>query len=1048
MTITAHEVVGDHSILRASLCHYSAVGKAKEAFGKEAVDHNRLACWSTCGKLVLGLCATRWTIGVPGCEKVGTAELASRAILQRLTMRCSNVLHASGLIFYGDGTTERERRSDAMSVSLASQYVGALAEAYGLAGAIGKLRALKIFQSLEVPPDKDPKTRLQEHLQRLRMSLPSYLVDAPTGPAHDQTFSCVVKMRDGRAATGEGRSKKEAEQSAAAALIERLHLTTEDRSLAVAESPLSARALALGIPCLPNESFARQIAQQFNLDDWATKLMSLAFVHPSYGFPSKAGPLGKDNRVLALLGSAVASWAIADIIVRDFRDKTVLSAGNLATLLRLVLNDRSSMDPFAVLALDEKSLLRGAGEAVIAASLKAEAYQALMGALYLAREDSCGNGAQFLRSESISLGRAIASIVTNALAANREELDPAKTRLQERCQAIGVRVVYLSEAQVLYEKTTLTPRLRLVGYGTTPPLLISFPPQSGESHASPRLAAVEEKLAGKVLQAYMAAAGRPGEAPVIEIGDTQKIQRWFLGHMLAYAGRIGESRSEGPFRMGYAMEILGIAYLKSADASGFLRWTSDATRLFGEGFARQLDACQEFYAECGRILAPNELQRQMLAHLDRLSLRLSNADPLTQQAEVRTETDFKELVQCAKAFRLRSRRIGATNAADVLEQARLLLARRSTQVYSTLPKSRSIPAVDGILIELIDTLASHWESRRKDGGATILLREHAGRVCISIRADSLDVDEFQRSLGQDAVWHSLKIASPFADTVTTQATLEIHLAGTNGEATEDAAVRGWWAFHVQHRLSATTDEAISSALHDLKNQLLAFDASWKGAQTAKSKTDKYRLAAEASHHLEEATAQIASVRAICHAGLRVTHSEMHVAPWWRGITQEILTWLPTGVAFTFPTNVEDASIWTNSDSLKAIIVNLVRNSIQAVDINGSIKLGCFVDLERNSIVVEVRDNGRGLREDQLAALNNGQSIPSSKAGGSGVGLLTVLLLTRELGGHIAFGNVQEGGLAVSITVPSNTPIADDDDAARRPAETPTHDFADEEVSIR
>ncbi len=67
---------------------------------------------------------------------------------------------------------------------------------------------------------KDPKTRLQERLQGEGHGLPEYSVVAIEGADHAQTFRVRCALRTpALAADGEGRSRREAEQSAAAALL-------------------------------------------------------------------------------------------------------------------------------------------------------------------------------------------------------------------------------------------------------------------------------------------------------------------------------------------------------------------------------------------------------------------------------------------------------------------------------------------------------------------------------------------------------------------------------------------------------------------------------------------------------------------------------------------------------------------------------------------------------------------------------------------------------------------------------------------------------------
>ncbi|OOF28775.1 ribonuclease III [Salinivibrio sp. IB872] len=70
---------------------------------------------------------------------------------------------------------------------------------------------------------KDPKTRLQEHLQGKRKPLPSYTVMKVRGEAHNQEFTveCQVAGLE-RSVIGKGSSRRKAEQAAAELALQKL----------------------------------------------------------------------------------------------------------------------------------------------------------------------------------------------------------------------------------------------------------------------------------------------------------------------------------------------------------------------------------------------------------------------------------------------------------------------------------------------------------------------------------------------------------------------------------------------------------------------------------------------------------------------------------------------------------------------------------------------------------------------------------------------------------------------------------------------------------
>lgn len=80
------------------------------------------------------------------------------------------------------------------------------------------------FEALSLVDDlKDPKTRLQEHLQSRKLDLPVYQLEEISGQAHRQQF--VVQCRIDAlslSALGRGGSRRKAEQAAAEQMLERI----------------------------------------------------------------------------------------------------------------------------------------------------------------------------------------------------------------------------------------------------------------------------------------------------------------------------------------------------------------------------------------------------------------------------------------------------------------------------------------------------------------------------------------------------------------------------------------------------------------------------------------------------------------------------------------------------------------------------------------------------------------------------------------------------------------------------------------------------------
>ena len=111
--------------------------------------------------------------------------------------------------------------ADAVEALLGAIYIDAGFEA--VRAAVGRLMGERLDEKDGMPVKKDPKTALQEHLQGRKLALPRYSVQRTEGEAHDQTFTVECRVDDlGLVATGQGTSRRAAEQSAAEGLMAQL----------------------------------------------------------------------------------------------------------------------------------------------------------------------------------------------------------------------------------------------------------------------------------------------------------------------------------------------------------------------------------------------------------------------------------------------------------------------------------------------------------------------------------------------------------------------------------------------------------------------------------------------------------------------------------------------------------------------------------------------------------------------------------------------------------------------------------------------------------
>lgn len=117
----------------------------------------------------------------------------------------------------GGGRCRPSILADAVESVLAAVYLDG-----GIAQARRLIRALILDRETEKAVDRDYKTALQELVQRESGQVLAYQSVGERGPDHAKTFIMEVTLNGKSIGVGEGRTKKEAEQTAAKAALERL----------------------------------------------------------------------------------------------------------------------------------------------------------------------------------------------------------------------------------------------------------------------------------------------------------------------------------------------------------------------------------------------------------------------------------------------------------------------------------------------------------------------------------------------------------------------------------------------------------------------------------------------------------------------------------------------------------------------------------------------------------------------------------------------------------------------------------------------------------
>ncbi len=115
------------------------------------------------------------------------------------------------------------RKNPTLLADACEAVIGALYLDGGLAAAAGFIgRYWQPLMTAEAKPPQDAKTALQEWAQGAALPLPVYRTVRTEGPPHEPLFAVEVVVQGLPAVTASGRTKRTAEQAAAAQMLETL----------------------------------------------------------------------------------------------------------------------------------------------------------------------------------------------------------------------------------------------------------------------------------------------------------------------------------------------------------------------------------------------------------------------------------------------------------------------------------------------------------------------------------------------------------------------------------------------------------------------------------------------------------------------------------------------------------------------------------------------------------------------------------------------------------------------------------------------------------
>ncbi len=211
--------ITDYALLQQALTHRSYLGEAAEALSNERLEF--------LGDSVLGVVVAEYLYTQFSDRSEGEmAKAKAVAVSEPVLAESARNMGLQDMILMSSGEEASGGRKR-LSI-MADTFEALIAVIYldcGLHAARQFiLRALEsILLDIEREEHiRDYKTLLQEHIQGIHKKAPAYIVINERGADHDKTFTVEAKLDDVLLGSGEGKSKKQAEQAAALQALENI----------------------------------------------------------------------------------------------------------------------------------------------------------------------------------------------------------------------------------------------------------------------------------------------------------------------------------------------------------------------------------------------------------------------------------------------------------------------------------------------------------------------------------------------------------------------------------------------------------------------------------------------------------------------------------------------------------------------------------------------------------------------------------------------------------------------------------------------------------
>ena len=228
-------------------------------------------------------------------------------------------------------------------------------------------------------------------------------------------------------------------------------------------------------------------------------------------------------------------------------------------------------------------------------------------------------------------------------------------------------------------------------------------------------------------------------------------------------------------------------------------------------------------------------------------------------------------------------------------------------------------------------------------------------------------------------------------------------------------------------------ELISNISHDLKTPLTAIKGYCEGiidgvADTEEKKAKYVQTIYNKASDMDKLIGELVLISKLESNSVPYNFSKLDVNAYFSECIEEIRTELDSkNIKLAYINGLpEKVNVMADKEQLKRVINNIISNAVKYMDKEDQ-RIFIRIDEDeddKKSIRVSIKDNGRGVKEEELDQLFKrffrADSSRNSEQGGSGIGLAVVKKIIEDHGGRVWATGAEGQGLTMNFTLKKMT----------------------------